>query len=125
MFRDVIAVILMGMGVFFFSIGVLGLFRFPDALTRIHAAAKCDTLGSLLVISGLIILNGWSAETVRLGMIILFIWITNPTGSHAISRAAYMLQIGSGKNRPVLDFTWQYSGNSAEEEKDESDAGRV
>jgi multicomponent Na+:H+ antiporter subunit G len=125
MLRDMAAVILMSMGIFFFAIGVLGLFRFPDALTRIHAAAKCDTLGALLLIAGLIILNGWSAEAVRLVMIILFIWITNPTGSHAIARAAYMLKIGSGKNRPILDFTWQYNGLSKEEEKDESDDGRL
>ncbi len=123
MIRDAAAVILMSMGVFFFAIGVLGLFRFPDALTRIHAAAKCDTLGALLVIAGLIILNGWSPETVRLVMIILFIWITNPTGSHAISRAAYRLQIGAGKDRPVLDFTWQYK--MEEERQDESGPGRL
>ena len=122
MIRELVAVVLMSLGVFFFSIGVLGLFRFPDALTRIHAAAKCDTLGALLVIAGLIILQGLSAVTIRLGMIVLFVWITNPTGSHAISRAAYMLQIGSGKNRPVLDFTYHFSGVSSEEDKYESDA---
>ena len=113
--REGIAIILLASGVFFFAIGVLGLYRFPDALTRIHAAAKCDTLGGLLVITALIILLGWSAETVRLLMIIVFFWVTNPTGSHAIARAAYILQIGSGKVRPLKDFTWHDSGPVEEE----------
>ena len=119
MVREAFATILMILGLFFFSVSVLGLFRFPDAITRIHAAAKSDTLSAILIVVALIILRGWSAEAVRLVMIIVFIWVTNPTGSHAISRAAYTLQIGSGKERPVKDFTWQYSGSvPAEEEKE-------
>lgn len=37
-----------------------GIFRFEYALNRIHVAAKCDTLGSMLILAGLIISNRWN-----------------------------------------------------------------
>ena len=46
-------------GIFFFFVGSLGLIRFPDALTRAHGAAKCDTLGAILILIGLIIQTGF------------------------------------------------------------------
>ncbi len=116
---EIMAGILSLIGIFFFFVGVLGLFRFPDALTRIHAAAKCDTLGAFLIIFALILLQGWSSETIKLGMIIAFIWLTNPTGSHVIARAAYFLRLGSSKDIPVKDYT-HYKTSDGEAKEGES-----
>ncbi len=82
-----IVALLLGAGLFFFLIGTLGLIRFPDALTRAHGAAKCDTLGALLCILGLMLQAGPGAAAFKLLLIVLFIWFTNPTATHVISRA--------------------------------------
>lgn len=74
-------------GVFFFAVGVLGLLRFPDVYTRLHATTKCDTLGAGLILIGLA-LQGSLTVIVKLAIIVLLIWITNPTAAHVISRAA-------------------------------------
>lgn len=74
-------------GLFFFLIGTLGVLRFPDALTRAHGAAKCDTLGAVLCITGLIIHYGFTFTSLKLVLIVAFLWSTNPTGTHILGRA--------------------------------------
>lgn len=81
--------LLVGAG--FVLIGSVGIIRFPDFYTRIHAAGKCDTLGLALVLIGLAIHEGGTLNTVKLVLIAVFIAIANPTATHAIARAAYRL----------------------------------
>lgn len=76
-------------GVFFLLMGGLGLVRFPDFYTRMHAAGKCDTLGSLLILTGLAIHQGFDLASVKLMVIAVFIFFTSPTATHAIARAAH------------------------------------
>ena len=75
------------LGVFVLCVATFGIFRFEYALNRIHVAAKCDTLGSMLILAGLIISNGWNMESAKIGLILLFIWIGNPAASHMVARA--------------------------------------
>ncbi len=70
------------------AIGGLGLIRFPDFYTRLHAAGMTDTLCALLIIGGLILQAGLSILTVKLALILLFLLFTAPTASHALARAA-------------------------------------
>ena len=51
---DVFSIVVIGAGVFFFLAGTVGLLRFPDALTRLHALTKADNLGLGLVVLGLL-----------------------------------------------------------------------
>ena len=88
MIPDVIAIALIGTGVLFLFFGALGLFRFPDFYTRMHSAGKCDTLGSLLLVSGIAMHNGLNLGSVKLVFIAVFIFLTSPTATHAIARAA-------------------------------------
>lgn len=74
-------------GLFFFLIGTLGVLRFPDALTRAHGAAKCDTLGAVLCLTGLIIEYGMTFTSLKLVLIVAFLWSTNPTGTHILGKA--------------------------------------
>lgn len=85
----ILEIALMGSGLFFFMIGTLGLIRFPDALTRAHGAAKCDTLGALLCISGVLLRTGITSSGLKLVLIILFLWITNPSATHLIARGIH------------------------------------
>ncbi|HEY8008814.1 MAG TPA: monovalent cation/H(+) antiporter subunit G [Methylocella sp.] len=51
---DVFSILAIGSGAFFFFAGTVGLLRFPDALTRLHALTKADNLGLGLVVLGLL-----------------------------------------------------------------------
>jgi multicomponent Na+:H+ antiporter subunit G len=84
--RDILVILLMLCGVFFFIVGTIGIVRFPDALTRAHGAAKCDTLGAALCLIGLMIYSGLTVASLKLLLVVIFIWVTNPTATHAIAR---------------------------------------
>ena len=58
--RDILTVLAVSAGAFFFMAGTVGLLRFPDTLTRLHALTKVDNLGLGLVVVGLIPrADGW------------------------------------------------------------------
>lgn len=86
---DLLIVLFISAGIFFFVVGVAGLLRLPDVYCRLHATTKCDTLGAGLILFGLTLYTGVSVDSVKLLMMILFIWLTNPTASHIIAQAAY------------------------------------
>ena len=75
-------------GSVFLLIGGIGVLRFPDFLTRIHAAGVCETLGSFTILLGLILVGAGWLVTVKLALILVFLLITNPVSSHALCRAA-------------------------------------
>ena len=75
-------------GVFFVFTGTLGLLRLPDFYTRLHAAGITDTLGTELLLIGMMLQAGWSLVTAKLLMISLFVFFTSPTATHAVAKAA-------------------------------------
>lgn len=79
---------LVAVAVFFTFIGALGLLRFPDVYTRAHAATKADTLGAGFGIGAVAIYFGPSVEALKGLFLLAFIYVTNPTAAHAITRAA-------------------------------------
>ena len=84
----VLAIVLMVGGAFFLMVSAIGLLRLPDFYARTHAVGKSETLGTILVLSGLAVYNGWELSTVKILFIVAFALIANPTATHAISRAA-------------------------------------
>ncbi len=88
-----VSMLLVCLGVFFLLAGAVGLIRFPDFYTRMHAAGKCDTLGSLLVLTGLALHEGFDLASVKLIIVAVFIFVTSPTATHAIARAAKRNQV--------------------------------
>lgn len=87
MINEVIGGVLILLGVIDIVLAVLGTFRFHYVLNRMHASAMADTLGVLLVLSGLIVLSGFSALSLKLLVIIVFMWMASPVMSHLIARA--------------------------------------
>ncbi|WHH58772.1 monovalent cation/H(+) antiporter subunit G [Petroclostridium sp. X23] len=77
-------------GLFFFSVGTVGLLRFPDLFTRAHSAAKCDTLGAVLSLIALMIYSGWNYPSLKLLLVLIFLWTTNPTATHLIAKAVFL-----------------------------------
>lgn len=88
--RFVISAGCMLLGVVFMVSAVFGVNRFHHALNRMHAAALGDTLGILFVFLSLIIMRGFSMDSLKLFMVILFFWIASPVSGHMISRLEAM-----------------------------------
>ncbi|TNE76663.1 MAG: sodium:proton antiporter [Gammaproteobacteria bacterium] len=78
----------LALGIFLLVSGGVGLLRFPDVFTRMHAAGVTETLASGLILLGLILMAGWGIAAFKLLLILLFILITSPTASHALAKAA-------------------------------------
>lgn len=86
---DLLSLIFLAGGLFFLMVGTVGLLRLPDVYTRLHAVTKCDTLGVGLVLISLLLQSSLPAA-LKLGLIIIFVLITNPTSAHVIAKAAYV-----------------------------------
>jgi multicomponent Na+:H+ antiporter subunit G len=98
MIFDIIIYIFLGIGVFFNVLAGVGLLRFPDVYTRLHAGTKCTTFGSIFLIGSVILIgfkmwwdgnvNG-SVLSIHSIFALIAILLTNPVGAHAIARAAH------------------------------------
>ena len=103
--RVLIASSLLLVGCFFILVASIGLIRFPDFYSRIHPAGQSDTLGQGLVLLGLLLYEGVSVDSIKLLIIILFVFIINPTATHALAKAAYLAGVkpwgvGSEEKKP-------------------------
>ncbi|WP_373869400.1 monovalent cation/H(+) antiporter subunit G [Fictibacillus barbaricus] len=78
-------------GTFFIFSGTLGVLRFPDVYSRLHAASKASTLGvsGILIGSFIYVLSEMQLFSGKLILGILFVLMTAPVAGHMISRAAY------------------------------------
>ena len=85
-------------GAIFLLIGAIGVLRFPDFYSRLHAVSICDTLGAGLVLIGLMLQGGLSLVTVKLLLMFYFLLFTGPTAVHALAEAALQ-----SKLKPVVD----------------------
>ena len=84
-------------GIIFMILAVFGVNRFHKALNRMHAAAMGDTLGILFVFAGLIVMKGFSMDSLKLFLVILFFWSAGPVSGHMISRLEAMTDEELGK----------------------------
>lgn len=91
--NNVLSIIFLGFGTFFMLIGSIGLIRLPDFYSRTHATGKVDTLAIMLVILGLILYEGFTINSAKLLIIIIFVGITNPTATNALARAAFRFRL--------------------------------
>lgn len=83
---DLWTVACVGMGVFFFLAGTIGLLRFPDSLTRLHALTKADNLGLGLVVVGLMPQVGSVLDAFKLACIWLLVLLSGAGLSQLIAR---------------------------------------
>ena len=87
----------MVLGLVFMVSAVFGVNRFKKALNRMHAAAIGDTLGILFVFLGLILIRGFSFDSLKLFLVILFFWMASPVSGHMISRLEAMTDENLGE----------------------------
>ena len=68
--------------------GGVGILRFPDFYTRMHAAGVTDTLGAGMILIGLMLQSQDFLVFAKLVMILLMMLFINPTASHALAKSA-------------------------------------
>lgn len=78
----------LGAGGFFVLVGGIGALRMPDVYTRLHAASVTETLGTLLLLSGLMLHSGAQLATFKLFAILVFLFFTSPISSYALANTA-------------------------------------
>jgi len=106
--------IVTGIGVLFLLLGNFGILRLPDVYNRIQAGTKCTTLGALLTIIGVGILQpAWFWKCL---LIAVFILVTNPISSHAIARASRKIGVPLC-DRTVVDRSKNFKGFKKQEKK--------
>jgi multicomponent Na+:H+ antiporter subunit G len=85
---DLLSWLLLIGGCVFALAGGVGVLRFPDLYTRLHAAGMTDTMAAALILLGLLVQAGWSLISVKLLLVLAFLLFTSPVASHALARAA-------------------------------------
>jgi len=99
----ILALLVLAAGSFFLLVGSIGLIRFPDFYSRCHATGKSDTLGVMLVIFGLILIEGFTLNSAKLLIILAFVGLTNPTATHALAQAAFRFGLKVWFRKPQAD----------------------
>ena len=82
------------LGLVLFVIQIYGVFHLRYVLNRMHAAAMGDTLGISCSLIGLMIMSGLNFTTLKLALVILFLWCASPVSSHLIAR----LEVATNEN---------------------------
>ncbi|MBU7015629.1 MAG: Na+/H+ antiporter subunit G [Theionarchaea archaeon] len=74
-------------------LGAVGVIRFPDVYTRLHAATKCDTGGSISILVGVVVALGVGMVSLKVLLVLFLIFSLNPVASHALARASHKFGI--------------------------------
>lgn len=109
--------LLLGLGIFL--IEIIGVFRFRYVLNRMHAAAMGDTLGIGFSLMGLILMSGWNFTSLKLLLVIVFLWFSSPTSSHLIARLEVTTNEDKEKSYREISF------RDLEEELREKETGEM
>ena len=97
-FIEIISWFLISAGALLGVAGGIGIHRFPDFYSRLHAVGITDTLCAALFLIGLCIQTGISIASVKLLLVFIFLFFSSPTATHALANAALL-----GGLKPVLD----------------------
>lgn len=97
-FVEILSWIFIAAGALLGIAGGIGIHRFPDFYSRLHAAGTTDTLCAALFLIGLALQTGVTIASLKLLLIFAFLFFSSPTASHALANAAML-----GKLKPLLD----------------------
>ncbi len=104
--RDIASWVLFLVGGAMVVIGAVGLVRFPDFFTRLHAAGVTDTAGAELIIIGMMLQSPSWLQVAKLGFIGVFLLLTSPVATHALAHAAWMTGF-----KPMQGTDLRYDGD--------------
>ncbi len=84
--RFVAGTVFLAIGILIFFVQLAGVFRYKYVLNRMHAAAMGDTLGISFSMAGLMIFSGFNFTTLKMALVILFLWCASPVSAHLVAR---------------------------------------
>lgn len=90
---SIVSLVLIILGLIFFTGGSVGILRFPDIYSRLHPAGKLDTMGLLMTLGGMAVYVASDftvsalLTALKIMLIVVFIFITSPTATHALADA--------------------------------------
>jgi len=100
---DIVSWACLVLGIFFCIAGGIGMLRFPDVYTRGHASGVIDTGGAGFILIGLMFQAGFTLVTVKLILILLLLFFTSPTATHALMKGAIaggLKPLGKDRKKP-------------------------
>ncbi len=86
MIKYIVSALFILLGIVVLITAMIGNFRFGYVLNRMQIGATSDTLGAAFIIFGLIFASGFNATTVKLILMVAFLWFANPVSSHFLAR---------------------------------------
>jgi len=95
---DTLSWVLIVIGSVFSVVGAIGLLRLPDFYTRLHAAGITDTFGAWALMVGILLQAESWLIAVKLVLIVIFLFFTSPTATHALARAALASRLNPWTN---------------------------
>ncbi len=96
---NALVIIFLTLGMFFFTVGVIGVLRFPDFYSRLHAAGKSDSLAAVLIVIAVALYNLQEFNfdnllvSLKILLIAVFIYVASPTATHAITKTALVIGV--------------------------------
>lgn len=87
---EILTIFFLLSGSLFFLISAVGVLKFPDVFTRMHAASKASSLGMSLLLAAATLHFASVEVAVKSLLILLFIFLTTPVAAHILGRAAYL-----------------------------------
>ena len=103
-------------GTFFMLVGSIGINRLPDFYTRTHASGKVDVVGILTFLSGMAVFEGFTLNSAKLVLIIIFVLLTSPAASHQLVRRAFYYGL-----KPLLGSSGQLSTSDKNTKKEKKE----
>ena len=107
---DIAIITILICGLIFFTGGAVGIIRFPDFYTRLHPAGKLDTAGLVITMGALALHTSGSFSlndlmtTLKIILIVVFVFITSPTAIHAIVNAAVRAGLKPWSKRIITKY---------------------
>ena len=117
---DVLSVVCLGLGTFFALVGGIGVLRFPDLYSRLHASGVSDMLGAGFVMVGLMFQTGASLSTVKIVLLLAFFVLTSPTAAHVVAKCALRSGLPPLVDAEHVDLTKPPGAAPREEESSKS-----
>jgi len=87
---EIIGHVFVVIGLIFVAFGIIGIYRFKNFYQRLLSSSKIDTVGTITVIIGIILIHGMSVFSLRLVLIFGILLLLGPLSTHIVARSAYM-----------------------------------
>ena len=105
--RFIAGIVLLLIGLIIFVLQLLGVYKFKYVLNSMHAAAMGDTLGISVSLIGVILLSGWNITSLKMALIIAFLWMASPVSSHLIARLEVVTNEHLEENCELPNEEWE------------------